>query len=331
MYINQVLELFMELDRDRFQKVLNRIYKKAGYLEGDNEEYIDQSMASRGITVIYRNSQYKKKIKLIIEPRLVSDSKLSDTDRLIRKLDKRINEYLDFKYRLDDLVLSGVTLAADIDVHRHENVSAYLKVLRRIGRVKGYSPADYDCFENVDSFCLDGISNSITFWIYDLEGLIRDRLRNEDINQKKLKSIHRESEGIIRAEVRLTKPKAVRVYTDAADAYGQIAELSQKSQSVFLDVFANIIPFGDYYKKGEAVELIRSEVKDCTLRRKMLQLVALIPEKKSLYLAQKAMNCRNIEKVMEEFAKIKLSPVTVSKRHDVQHLTNLYSYLVEGS
>lgn len=331
MYINQVLELFMELDRDRFQKVLNRIYKKAGYLEGDNEEYIDQSMASRGITVIYRNSQYKKKIKLIIEPRLVSDSKLSDTDRLIRKLDKRINEYLDFKYRLDDLVLSGVTLAADIDVHRHENVSAYLKVLRRIGRVKGYSPADYDCFENVDSFCLDGISNSITFWIYDLEGLIRDRLRNEDINQKKLKSIHRESEGIIRAEVRLTKPKAVRVYTDAADAYGQIAELSQKSQSVFLDVFANIIPFGDYYKKGEAVELIRSEVKDCTLRRKMLQLVALIPEKKSLYLAQKAMNCRNIEKVMEEFAKIKLSPVTVSKRHDVQHLTNLYSYLVEES
>lgn len=331
MYINQVLELFMELDRDRFQKVLNRIYKKAGYLEGDNEEYIDQSMASRGITVIYRNSQYKKKIKLIIEPRLVSDSKLSDTDRLIRKLDKRINEYLDFKYRLDDLVLSGVTLAADIDVHRHENVSAYLKVLRRIGRVKGYSPADYDCFENVDSFCLDGISNSITFWIYDLEGLIRDRLRNEDINQKKLKSIHRESEGIIRAEVRLTKPKAVRVYTDAADAYGQIAELSQKSQSVFLDVFANIIPFGDYYKKGEAVELIRSEVKDCTLRRKMLQLVALIPEKKSLYLAQKAMNCRDIEKVMEEFAKINLSPVTVSKRHDVQHLTNLYSYLVEES
>ena len=331
MYINQVLELSMDLDHERFQKILNRIYKKAGYLEGDNEGYIDQSMASRGITVIYRNSQYKKKIKLIVEPRLVSDSKLSDTDMLIRKLDKRINEYFDFKYRLDDLVLSGVTLAADIDVHSHENVSAYLKVLRRIGRVKGYSPADYDCFENVDSFCLDGISNSITFWIYDLEGLIRDRLRNEDINQKKLKSIHRESEGIIRAEVRLTKPKAVRVYTDAADAYGQIADLSQKSQSVFLDVFANIIPFGDYYKKGEAVELIRSEVKDCTLRRKMLQLVALIPEKKSLYLAHKAMNCRNIEKVMEEFAKINVSPVTVSKRHDVQHLTNLYSYLVEGS
>lgn len=134
MYINQIFELSMELDRDRFQKVLNRIYKKVGYLEGDNEEYIDQSMASRGITVIYRDSQYKKKIKLIIEPRLVSDSKLSDPGRFIKKLDKCISEYFDFKYRLDDFVLSGVTLAADIDVHDHENVSSYLKVLRRIGR-----------------------------------------------------------------------------------------------------------------------------------------------------------------------------------------------------
>lgn len=34
MYINQVLELFMELDRDRFQKVLNRIYKRRGIWRG---------------------------------------------------------------------------------------------------------------------------------------------------------------------------------------------------------------------------------------------------------------------------------------------------------
>lgn len=61
----------------------------------------------------------------------------------------------------------------------------------------------------------------------------------------------------------------------------------------------------------------------------MLRLLALIPEKKSLYLAQKAMNCRNVEKVMEGFAKINLSPVTISKRHDVKHLENLYLYLFE--
>lgn len=297
-------------------------------MEENEDGYIDKSLSSKGVTVMHRDSQYKKKIKLIVEPRLVLDSKQTDSDRFIRKLDKRINEYFDFKYNGNDFDLSGATFATDIDVHNHENVSAYLKVLNRISKVKGYSPVEYDCFEDVGNFCLEGNSNHINFWLYDLKGLLDSRLRNGDIEQKRFKAMVRESEGIIRAEVRLTKPKAVRVYTDATDAYGQIAELSQKSQLAFLDVFANIIPFGDYYKKGEAVELIRSEVKDCTLRRKMLQLVALIPEKKSLYLAQKAMNCRNIEKVMEEFAKINLSPVTISKRQNTKFLENIYKYIM---
>ena len=327
MYINQVLELFMELDRDRFQKVLNRIYKKAGYLEGDNEEYIDQSMASRGITVIYRNSQYKKKIKLIIEPRLVSDSKLSDTDRLIRKLDKCINEYFDFQYKIDDFILSSVTYTANIDVNSRENVSAYLKVLKRIGRVKGFSKSEYDCFEDINSFCLEGNSNDIGFWIYDLEEFIRNQLGEKDIDRKKLKSMSREAEGILRTEVRLMKPKAVRCYTETDDVSGQIAELVEKSSEIFLDVFTHIIPYGDYYKKNKAVEIVREKVGDSVLRRRMLRLLELIPEKKSLYLAQKAMNCRNVETVMEGFAKINLSPVTISKRHDIKFVNSLYSYL----
>jgi len=103
--------------------------------------------------------------------------------------------------------------------------------------------------------------------------------------------------------------------------------LTKKRQRIFLDTFARIVPFGNFYKKGTATEIIRKEIKDTIMRRRMLRLLALIPEKKSLYLAQKAMNCRNIEKVMDAFAKIDLSPVTISKRHDVKHMENLYSFL----
>ena len=330
MYINQVFELSMVLDKERFRKVLDRAYKIAGYMESDEKGYIDHSLSSKGITVVYRDSQYKKKVKLIVDSALMLNGRLSDTDRLIRKLDKRINEYFNFKYKLDDFVLSNVMFAADIDVHRRENVSAYLKVLRRIGRVKGFSPADYDCFENVNSFCLDGNSNNITFWIYDLEGIIKNQIREDDTDRKKLKSVLRETEGILRTEVRLTKPKAVRTYTSIDEVAGQIAELSAKSQEIFLDVVTHIIPYGDYHKKGKAEEIVRKKVEDNVLRRRMLQLLALIPEKKSLYLAQKAMNCRNIERVMDEFARINVSPVTISKRHDVKNLENLYAYLFEG-
>ena len=36
---------------------------------------------------------------------------------------------------------------------------------------------------------------------------------------------------------------------------------------------------------------------------------------------------RNMEKVVEAFAKINVSPVTISKRHDIKYLKNLYAYI----
>ena len=70
-------------------------------------------------------------------------------------------------------------------------------------------------------------------------------------------------------------------------------------------------------------------MKDGVMRRKMLRLLVLIPEKKSLYLAQKAMNCRNIEEVMDSFAEINLSPITISKRHERKYLDGIYKYMID--
>ena len=138
-----------------------------------------------------------------------------------------------------------------------------------------------------------------------------------------------QTKGILRAEVKLTKPKAVREYVDATDVASQITKVTKNSTEIFMDTFARIIPFGDFHKMDAAVEIVRSEVKDITMRRKMLRLLTLIPEKKSLHLAQKAMNCRDVDKVMETFTKISLSPVTISKRHDIKHLENIYSYFLK--
>ena len=79
---------------------------------------------------------------------------------------------------------------------------------------------------------------------------------------------------------------------------------------------------GDYYKKNQACELVRQKVKDKRLSRLMLKLIDLIPEKKSLLLAQKALNSRKVYDVMEGFAKIGVSPVTISKRCSTINLPN---------
>lgn len=325
MVVNPIFELSMMLNAEHFQRVLARA-SKSGVLKEAGDEYTDLSMAAKGITVLYRDSRYKKRVRLIVNTYLLLDD-ISDTDKLLRKLDKRITEYFDHKFRLDDFALCGANLVVDINVGSRTNVSNYLKAIRRVGKVKGFSPSGYDGLSDSASFCLSGNSSGIDFLLYDLEDTVKGQLTDADIGRKKVKSASERTKGLLRAEIRLTKPKAIREYSNAPSASRQIAEIMKNSMDVFMETFTRVVPFGDFYKMGAAVEIVRNEVKDTTMRRKMLRLLTLIPEKKSLYLTQKAMNCRDVEKVMDAFAKINLSPVTISKRHDVKCLDNLYSYL----
>lgn len=324
MVINQLMELSMIVDTAPFHRIFNA---KTSYLKELDDEYLDTSLAAKGITVIYRDSRYKKRVRILVNAGMVVDHP-SNTDKLLRKLGKRISEYFDHKYKLDDFTLSGVTLTLDIAIGSRERVFDYLKVLQRVGKVKGFSPVSYNCFDSKASFCLSGNSNAIDFLLYDLEQSLTDQLRDSGMGHKKIKSVSSHTQGILRAEVKLTKPKAVRVYTNAEDTAGQIVELMKDRQQIFLDTFARIVPFGAFYTMTAAVEIVRSEVKDSTMRRKMLRLLTLIPEKRSLHLAQKAANCRDIDKVMKAFARIDLSPVTIAKRHEVKHLENLYSFFL---
>lgn len=329
MYINQIYELSMVLDNVKFHKLLNHAHKKADYLAEKEDEYVDQLMADNGITVTYRDSQYKKKIKVVINAGRMMDYDKTDPDKFLHRLDKRLGEYFNHKYNMDDFCLSGAAFITDMNVGSREGVPAYLRVLQRVGKVKGFKLVDHNCFEDIDSLCWEGISNGITFFLYDLEGMCRGQFEQKTSSDKQYRKIVKETEGILRAEVRLTKSKAIRAYTDRTDIREQIANLMKDRNDIFLEIFAKIVPFGNFYKKDKAVEIICGEIGEGRLRRRMLRLVALIPEKKSLYLAQKAMEYRNMEKVMRTFAKINVSPVTISKRQDVKQLENIYERLLK--
>lgn len=329
MFVNPILELSMVLDNDRFQKLLSKVYKKSDYFEENDEECIDRVLSSNGLTVTYRNSRYKKKVKLMVNPYIMLGDNKFDSKKFVRKLSKLIDEYFVDQYQISDFKLSKTILTADIDVHSRENVSAYLKVLQRIGRVKGFSPVTYDCFDKGTSFCLEGNSNGIEFLIYDLEKTLLGQLEAKSADRKKISSMIEKTKGVLRGEVRLTSSKSIQNYTDTTDISEQIREISDKCGDIFFEIFAQIIPFGDFYKKDKAIEIIWNNVGNKALKRKMLQLLALIPEKKSLWLAQKAMNCRDMDRVMGELSRISVSPVTISKRSEKKQLENLYSYLLD--
>lgn len=325
MKLKSIFELSMVLNDNHFREIFALAYKNLDYLQ-DNK-YVDSSLAEKGMTIFYRGSQYKKKVRIIVNTDLLVND-VSDSGKIIRKLNKRINSYFNSIYSLDDFCLSGMFISTDIDVETRKNVSAYLKILKRVGKVKGFSPCSYKGLHDKNSFCLRGNSNATELSIYDLEQVLAETDKRLS-TYKNIPSVHKRAEGILRVDIRLEKPKAIRTYVDEAYTSDQMVVLLEDCEHIFMGTFTHVIPYGDFYKKDKAEEIVRAAVKNQTMRRKMLRLLALIPEKKSLYLAQKEMNCRNMKTIMKAFAEINLSPVTISKRHDLNHLDNIYFYMID--
>jgi hypothetical protein len=316
------IELSLSVGVDEFTTLLDSAYQKA--FKKDHRMYevdfghLDESLISKGVGVAYHDDKKKKKIRLMVYPGLIiGDDSIElwkpsseNASRLTDKLDKLIAKYFRSEYGLDDFKVSRVDFAADMDIGSRERVSDYIKVLRGIGKVKLFSRVKYDkdggIIDKDRCFALKGNSNGVEFWAYGLKS----------------------DKEVLRAEVRLTKKSTIRAYCgDEPDTSSLIKVLAKSGDHIIMDTFWYIVPPGDYYKKVKAEELIRERVSEAKLRRRMLCLLMLIPEKKSVHLAIKASNIRDIKPVMAAFAEIDVSPVTISKRHDVKRLESLYSYL----
>ena len=318
MHINPVFELARVVDGEEFQRLFTRVQETLD--PGNGDEYVDRSLSHKGLTVVYRKSQYKKKVRLVINTSVMMGEGELDPWDALQKLNRRIRKYFGGELSLEAFTAVGVTMTADLPIGDPTRISAYLRVLRRLGKVKHFSPVSYACFSARNSFCLEGNSNDTIFMVYDLRSVLEKQLGKEAV------PFLNRARDVLRVEIRLTSARAVRTTCGKDEVEEQLLFLYEHGREIFMGVFRKIIPYGDSYKKGSAVELIRREVHDPRLRRRMLRLLDLIPEKKSLLQAQKAMQCRRMDEVMDAFAKIGLSPVTISKRDTVQCNRNLYQY-----
>jgi hypothetical protein len=324
-------ELTLTLDSKKFKKTKDQAYKNS---KGKHRVFLERSgvhkdtcLAGKGLKIEYHDGTYKKKIKFIANPTALlggNDVKKlwkpnnKNISKLLHKLDMHIDEYFESKYMLEDFKLTRMDFTVNINVGDSKKVPAYIKVLRRIGKVKGFSPKYDDASDIIkdNSFDLEGNSNDIEFSAYDKWAQLKEK---DDIRAK-------HAEGILRVEVRLMKQKAIRKHTKETATPKQIKSLSANSKNIFLAIFTRIVPLGDHYKKKETVSIVKKNVSKKVPREKMLRLIDLIPQKKSLYLALKEMDDRNIDKVTDRFAELGVSPVTISKRMDIDHLKSLYEY-----
>ena len=327
MKINTILELSIILESEKFWSVVERSYRGDDVFEEADGDCVDRCLEDKGLLVMYRNRQYKKSIKVIARTKMIADGEPQNIEKLLRKLRKRISLYFGPDLCLEDFVVSEVSLSTDIDVRDRANVQGYLKVLKKMGRIKGFSVVDHDGVDDNSYYRLKGNSRAVDCVFFDLERIMEQHIKNTDLDKCYANELLRECRGILRAEVRLKKTREILAYTNEVDTADQIAALIENDSKIFMDVFARIVPFGAFLKQDKALEMIRKEVHDSALRRRMARLLVLVSQKKSLRLAQKEMNCRNVDVVMQAFAQINLAPVSLSKRLTVKQLTNLYEML----
>jgi len=334
------LELTMEADKATFHRLHESVKNRKAY---NRETRKDYTLVKDGITVWYHKSEFKKKIKLIINPSKVLgfddltklwNPKRKNIAKFLTKLNSRIDSYFDAEYTIEDFTLTRIDFTKNIKLDDPNTVVAYIKALKNIRKVKGFSPKDCTDIENYDkdaSFDLDGNSNGVEFTAYDKAAAIRNNIENKmqssEYRLREIKERLAKAEGLLRLETKLTTQKAIRCYTNKNGTVKRIIDLCSKSEVIFLDTFIRVVPFGDMYKKEDTEKIVKDSVSNKNMRQKMLRLIGLIPQKKSLLLAQKAMADRNIESIMKMFAKLNVSPVTLSKRHKVKHLKNLYAFM----
>ena len=302
-------------------------YRGDEVFEEVDSDCVDRTYEDEGVLVIYRNRQYKKTIRLIVRVNALAQDDTRNIDKLLRKLKKRVSSYFGSMLSLEDFTLSDVSLCTNIEAGSKVNARSYLKVLKKMGRIKGFSVVDHDGIDGNSYYSLEGNSRAIDFVVFDLESIMRQRLESTDLDKRYANEMVRDYEGILRAEVRLKKPREILAYTNEVDTADQISALVENDSKIFMDVFARIVPFGAFLRQDKALEVIRKADQDSAMRRRMARLLILVSQKKSLRLAQKEMKCRNVEGVMEAFAKINLAPVALSKRHDLKFLRNLYEIM----
>lgn len=312
MITNIIFELSMTLTSNEFKNLLNMKCLDLSSLPNRDDDYLDFAANDKGMLVVYRDSTYKKKVSLIFDMGKALSSSEFTPEKVCRKTQKRISKYFNNIYSLDEFMLKRAVIIYDIDVGSRKFVCSYIKVLNRIRMVKGYSPAKSFETDERTSFSLEGNSNGVCFTVYSLES-----------HMHRYNASPKTFVGILRSEVHLTKQNTISEISGSSETVCQIMEIAKRAEAIFHSVFYHIIPCGNFYKKSKACEIVRQTVKKEKLRRKMLRLIALIPEKKSLLLAQKALNCRDIDEVMREFKRINLSPVTISKRSDAKMLEAL--------
>lgn len=338
-------ELTMETNAKNYEHLLSRAFRRAKnhHRVGRSTKYtssdvrVDDALAGQGITVEYHNYEFRKMIKLCVNPSKVlggNDLKLwkpnlYNIESLMDTINDSLDDYFDGDYEINDFSLTRIDFTTNLNVGK-KNVPAYIRLMHKLGKVKNfsskYSKTDYSSgkIDKVASFDLKGKTNGVEFSVYDKEADLKSKGKADKTQKAK---------GILRVEIRLGTKKslqqALSIFTDCTDltTEEQFVLLASNSREIFGIWLAKILPYGNFYHLKDAEDIIYASDFNQKRKEKMIQILRLTPKKKSLYQAMKELKIRDSNEVLLWFAELNVSPITISRREKADFFKNLYEFL----
>lgn len=321
-----------------FNKLLSHLYAMSrgrfSIFQSEDNVWHAEMFKGKGIRVVLKKTKLGGYLKFIISLNdlLGTDDKLSliepqHIQEALNSADAMLTGEFGEDFAINNLELSRVDYRINVNVGSSENVRAYINLLYRCDKRKGYKVIGLECpdFDSTKGYTArnDIAGTEISF--YD---------KQKQLEQRKYEESERAS-GILRIELRLTKIKAVKEHTKGCiNNHERIIYCIGNSRREILGVVRQLIPDGDYYTMKKAREILEKSVKSQKLQDRMIEMLKLTKRLGSIRLAKKEL--RNIDSkikheyfnmMMEEFENIGVNPVVLDKKSVVSTLPGLFTFL----
>ena len=230
------------------------------------------------------------------------------------------------EFSINKLELYRVDHCINLNVGTSESVREYIYLLYRSEMKKGYKILSDDTpdFDVNKSFTVRNNDEGIEVSFYD---------KKKELEQHNCEAEN--AEGILRVELRILRRKPLERQTpDCATNRERIACCMRASRRKIVGIAHTLLLDADYYPYKKACGIVKKQVENKMLRKRMLDMLKLTKKefsvrkaKEKLFELHPKLKHEYYNMMIEKFESIGVNVVTLDKYSDVKFLPSLFGYL----
>ena len=230
------------------------------------------------------------------------------------------------EFSINNLVLYRVDQCINLNVGTSENVREYIYLLYRSEMKKGYKvlSGNSSDFDVNNSYTVRNIDEGLEVSFYD---------KKKELEQRNCEADN--AEGTLRVELRILRRKALERQTpNCATNRDRIECCMRASRSKIVGIAHMLLLDADYYPYKKACGMVKKQVANKKLRKRMLDMLKLTKKefsvrkaKEKLFELHPKLKHEYYNMMIEKFESIGVNVVTLDKDNEVKSLPSLFEYL----